>query len=326
MGTVHWERCFGGSSIDIFRALDNTEDGGCILVGESWSSDGDVPSNAGQGDFWMVKLDPDGALQWTKSFGGSQTENPRAIKRTSDGGYIVTGVTNSSDGDITGHQGLDDVWVVKVSAMGELLWQRTYGGSNTDSGNDVITYPDGSHLVVGWTNSSDGDVSSNIGQADGWLLRLNADGSLRWQKTFGGSSSEIFQSSYQTNDDAVVLTGYTFSNDGDVSGNHGGGDFWLVKLEAEAVGVSENEFSPVLTIYPNPTSASLIVDLKLPEAELVGFSWYDATGRLLHAEYATRYTAGSQQISLHTDGMLAGPLLLQIRIGEHHIMKRVVKL
>jgi hypothetical protein len=325
-GTYLWERCYGGSGFDAFYAMHLTNDGGCILAGETSSTNGDVTLNNGVEDYWVVKVDAQGNLEWQKSLGGSSQDKAYGVRQTASGEFLVTGYTSSSNGDVTGHQGFEDIWIVKLDASSNIIWQRSLGGTQSDYAYSAIVHGDESITLVGSTYSIDGDITQNSGAMDSWLLRLNADGSLRWQKTLGGTEAEASRSGFRSTDGGLVLTGYTNSNDGDVSGNHGGGDFWLVKLEAEPVGISENAFSPVLTIYPNPTSTSLVVDLMLPQTELVGFSWYDATGRLLHTENATRYTAGSQQISLTTDGLPTGPLLLQITMGEQQSMQRVVKL
>jgi hypothetical protein len=325
-GTYLWERCYGGSGFDAFYAMHLTNDGGCILAGETSSTNGDVTLNNGVEDYWVVKVDAQGNLEWQKSLGGSSQDKAYGVRQTASGEFLVTGYTSSSNGDVTGHQGFEDIWIVKLDASSNIIWQRSLGGTQSDYAYSAIVHGDESITLVGSTYSIDGDITQNSGAMDSWLLRLNADGSLRWQKTLGGTEAEASRSGFRSTDGGLVMTGYTNSNDGDVSGNHGGGDYWLVKLEAEPVGISENAFSPVLTIYPNPTSAGLVVDLILPAAELVGFSWYDATGRLLQSENATRYPAGSQQISLPTEGLPTGPLLLQITMGEQQSMQRVVKL
>lgn len=325
-GELLWERCYGGSSGEIFQSLNMTDDGGCIAAGRSSSSDGDVSSNNGLEDIWIVKVNEQGDLDWEKSLGGSNTDWAYAVKQTDDGGYVVVGFTYSSNGDVTGHHGQDDVWVVKLSASGALVWQRALGGSNRDSGRDLITHTDGGITVAGWTQSTDGDVSQLAGASDSWLIRLDAEGELLWEKTFGGTGSELFQTMVRTSEGGSVLCGVTTSNDGDVSGNHGGNDIWLVKLGAEPVGVTEITRDPLLSIFPNPTHGTIAVQLSLAEAAPVGLSWFDASGRMLGVERTTHCAPGKLQVTLDIADLPAGLLFLQIVVGEERHMRPVVKM
>ncbi len=326
MGEMLWERCYGGSSSEIFQALNITDDGGCIAAGRSRSSDGDVSTNNGLEDQWVVKMSEQGDIEWEKSLGGSNTDWAYAVKDTDDGGYVVVGFTRSSNGDVAGHHGQDDVWVVRLSASGSLLWQRALGGTGRDSGRDVLPHADGGLTIAGWTESTDGDVSQLAGESDGWLIRLDADGTLLWEKTFGGTGSELFSSMIRTSDGGFAIGGGSNSNDGDVSGHHGGGDLWLVKLGAEPVGLTEITRGPLLSLFPNPTTGTIGMELSLAEAAPVGFTWFDASGRMLRLESTDHFPSGIQQIILNTEGLPTGPLLLQMQIGEQRLMRRVVKL
>jgi hypothetical protein len=170
-----------------------------------------------------------------KSFGGSGFEYASSIKQTPDGGYIVAGSTQSYDGDVSGNHGGYDCWVLKLSSEGDVEWTKTLGGSKSDNANSVDVTSDGSYVVAGSTESNDGDVSGNHGSTDFWVVKLSSKGIIQWQKCFGGSGSENANSIQQTSDNGYIVSGYSSSDDGDVTGNHGEGDYWVVKLSSEGI-------------------------------------------------------------------------------------------
>lgn len=174
------------------------------------------------------------SIDWKKNFGGTEFESPQKIQPTSDGGYIIAGITFSSDGNITNNKGVCDVWLVKLSANGALQWQRTYGGSNDDGAYSVQQTNDGGFIIAGYTKSNNGDVTGFHGNIDCWIVKTDANGTLQWQKALGGSGSEVANSIKQTADGGFVFVGYTLSEDGDISLKRDSThyqDFWLVKLD-----------------------------------------------------------------------------------------------
>ena len=170
---------------------------------------------------------------WQRCLGGSDFDIAYSIQQTTDGGYIFAGGTNSNNGDVSGYHGGDgDIWVVKLDSAGNKLWQRCLGGSGIELWlSSVEQTSDGGYVVIGTTGSNDGNVSGNKGLWDVWVVKLNSTGSLVWQKCLGGTSVDYGFSIQQTFDGGYVLAGLTASNDGDVSGNHGGIDIWVAKLK-----------------------------------------------------------------------------------------------
>ena len=231
-GTMLWERTLGGSAHDEARSVQQTLDGGFVVAGWSHSSDGDVTANKGDSDFWVAKLDDSSNLIWENSFGGSGQERAYNIQQTMDGGFIIAGSTASNNGDVTGNKGMGDNWLVRLDASGNLLWQRTYGGNQWDEAWSVVETPDGGFVVAGHTWSNNGDVTGNKGAVDWWITRLDASGNLIGQRTLGGTNIEVPFSIRQTSDDGFIIAGYSLSNNGDVSGNKGGEDYWIVKLDS----------------------------------------------------------------------------------------------
>jgi uncharacterized repeat protein (TIGR01451 family) len=231
-GNLQWQKCLGGTGTDFANSIQQTSDGGYVVAGCTQSIDGDVSGNHGGYDSWVVKLDAGGNLQWHKCLGGTGTDYAYSIQQTSDGGYVVAGYTFSTDGDVSGNHGVGDFWVVKLDAGGNLQWQKCLGGTGADNAISIQETSDGGYVVAGNTHSIDGDVSGNHGGYDSWVVKLDAGGNLQWQKCLGGTGNDWTHSIQETSDGGYVVAGSTYSTDGDVSGNHGGGDFWVVKLDA----------------------------------------------------------------------------------------------
>jgi len=267
-GDIQWQKSYGGGTgNDQSRCIRQTSDGGYILTGETDSSDGDISGYHGGNDIWVLKLNNSGIIEWQKALGGSGIEASYSIQQTTDGGFIVGGLMSSNDGDITMHQGLFDFWIVKLTVTGEIQWQKSLGGSDSDWGRSVWQTTDGGYVVAGETSSTDGDVTLNDGGTDCWIVRLNDSGEIQWQKTFGGTKIETCRTVNQTSDGGFVVAGYTQSNDGDVSGFHGGLlDFWIVKLSPTSTPTAAPSSLP-LEIFPNPAYQSISLNKPTLDAE-----------------------------------------------------------
>lgn len=243
-GVIEWSLCLGGLSYDYARQVKQTADGGFIMGGYGYSVDGDLIGNHGNMDFWMVKLDNIQERQWKKTFGGTGTDILSSVTQTTDGGFIAAGHVYSQDGDIagSGFHGpyLNDYWIIKLDTAGVLQWKKALGGSGNDLAQSIQQTTDGGYIVFGYSTSNDGDVSGNNGYVDYWIVKLNSTGTIQWQKSLGGTGQEGYNnipnevdgahSIQQTTDGGFILAGYSKSNDGDVSGNHGNFDYWVVKL------------------------------------------------------------------------------------------------
>lgn len=236
---IEWKKTFGGSSFEDIRSILQTADGGYIIVGETYSNDGDITDgNNGSFDGWMMKLDKNGDIEWSRTLGGEDMDDFSSVQQTADGGYIVAGTTASDQNttDITdGNNGNFDGLVMKFDADGNKLWDKTFGGSSTDGFSSIQQTADGGYIVAGHSLSSNGDITDgNNGSWDGWIVKLDGNGNKQWLKTLGGSSSDEFYSVQQTADGGYIIAGYTGSNQGDISdGNNGYEDGWIVKLDAD---------------------------------------------------------------------------------------------
>lgn len=238
-GKIIWQKTFGGSAYDGAYSIASTKDGGYVFAGYTYSNDGDIVGNHGNSDAWVVKLDKNGNKEWQSTLGGSASDVASSIVETYDGGYIMAGQTASTEGDVSNNHGSTDAWVVKLDRNGNKQWQKTFGGTSSEGAQSILETTEGDYIIAGWTNSNDGDVTGyhvgwgiNLGNIDGWVVKLNKDGNLLWNKAFGGSRSDGINSITQGMDNSYTITGYTRSNyDGDVGANHGNGDAWAVNID-----------------------------------------------------------------------------------------------
>lgn len=231
-GEIEWENSFGGTDIDFAFSVIEDTDGGFVFVGGSFSADGDINSNQGEADAWVLKVDNNGDSVWSLNYGGSADDRLRDIIKTADNGYIATGVSSSNDGDITGQQGGGDLMVTKIDSSGQIEWTRLYGGTQTDDGESIIQTSDGGYAVTGSSQSSDGDLTTNKGILDVWTIKIASNGDLEWQSSYGGSFFDLGRDIAQTTDGGYFVAAWTGSGDGDVSLPLGNQDFWGLKLDA----------------------------------------------------------------------------------------------
>ena len=227
--TIEWQKSLGGTESEAANSIQQTNDGGYIVAGLSYSNNNDVTGNHGDSDYWIVKLDSTGIVMWQKSLGGTKEDIANSIIQTIDGGFIVAGWTDSNDSDITLNRGHNDCWVVKLNSTGIIEWQKTLGGTNSDRATSIQQTSNGGYIVAGWTGSSDGDVTGYLGDEDYWIVKLDSTGVIVWQKSLGGNSIDEANSIIQTNDGGFVVAGWTGSN---VTGHPGSFDCWIVKLDS----------------------------------------------------------------------------------------------
>ncbi len=230
-GTIQWRRCFGGTGWDEAHSIHQTADKGYILAGYTGSSNGDVKGNHGDRDAWVVKLSSKGSVQWKKCLGGTGEDFASSIHQTTDKGYILAGFTSSSNGDVKGYHGNGDAWVVKLSSKGSVQWQRCLGGTDWDFACSIHQTADKGYILAGSTLSNNGDVKGNHGGRDAWVVKLSSKGSIQWQRCLGGTNWDFAYSIHQTADKGYILAGETDSKNGDVKGNHGKQDAWVIKLK-----------------------------------------------------------------------------------------------
>jgi hypothetical protein len=235
-----WDRTYGGSNSEELISLIRTADGGYLLGGSSKSGAGKDKSEAsrGDGDFWVVKLNANGSKAWDKTFGGSGSDWVNDMIMTPDGGYLVGGSSDSgAGGDKTEpSRGDTDYWLIKLDANGSKVWDKTIGGDDTELFGYVTISADGSILLAGDSFSGAGGdkTEASRGGFDFWLVKLNANGSKAWDKTFGGSAWDHLNSFITTEDGGYLLGGIYDSdpNDEKTEESRGNTDYWIIKLNA----------------------------------------------------------------------------------------------
>ncbi|MGB3074225.1 MAG: hypothetical protein WBB36_02835, partial [Chitinophagales bacterium] len=191
--SIEWQKCLGGSGYEIAKSVQQTSDGGFIVAGYTESTDGDISGNHGGSDYWVVKLDSHGVMEWQKCLGGSYYEFAHSVQQTTDKGFIVAGYSSSNDGDVSGNHGDYDYWIVKLDSTGTMEWQKCLGGSKYDAAHSIQQTSDGGFIVAGETGSTIGDVSGNHGSGDYWVVKLDGSGNIEWQKCLGGNDYDVAQ-------------------------------------------------------------------------------------------------------------------------------------
>ncbi len=228
---IEWQKSFGGSDIDQAYCIAQTMDSGFIVAGETSSNDGDISEDFGYSDIWIVKLDSIGAILWQKSLGNSIMESASSIQQTLDEGYIVCGHSSTDDLNGIPRQGSSDLLIIKLNKTGNIIWQKSLGGSNSEWAGGIQQTTDGGYIVGASSKSKDGNVTGNKGNFDYWIVKLNSSGGIEWQNSYGGTASERLNSIQQTSDGGYVAAGSSASNDKDVTGNHRGTDYWIIKID-----------------------------------------------------------------------------------------------
>ncbi|MGB0769587.1 MAG: hypothetical protein ACPGPB_02420 [Flavobacteriaceae bacterium] len=231
MGELQWSRYFGGTFTDTAYDSVQTQDGNFLIMGSSDSDDVDINNNKGTYDFWVVKLNNTGTLLWEKSFGGTEIDEARAITTTADGNFFIAGDSRSNDIDLTTNNGAADVWIIKINSNGDLLWEKTFGGSSFDGVKAIHKTQNNEFLVAGNSRSSDGNLTKNNGQNDAWIFKINAQGNVMWQKTIGGNDVDLLMGITELNNGSIVGVGNSNSSDIDISENKGFSDVLIIKAK-----------------------------------------------------------------------------------------------
>ena len=231
IGNFEWSRYFGGNFTDTPEGILQLEDESYIIAGGSDSNDTDISSNIGSYDFWIIRITANGDLLWERSFGGTEIDEANGLSQTSDGHILVVGDTRSRDVNVTSNKGAADIWAVKLSISGELLWEKNYGGSGFDASRAISKTRDNGFVIAGSSRSSDGDVSENKGQNDLWVIKIDSEGRLVWEQIVGGSNIDFGYGITQLQNGTIVVTGDTTSSDGDIATLKGFSDLLIVTIK-----------------------------------------------------------------------------------------------
>lgn len=246
-GNIVWEKTYGGKNGEILQSARLIKNGNLLLYGSTNSNDGDIKSgNNGTSDAWVFEIDPTGKIVWEKTFGGNDLDIFFTSQQTLDGGYIFGGLSFSNDFDVqSGNKGASDFWIVKTDSIGNIKWEKTFGGTNWERVFSIDQMSSGEYIAAGPVGSNDGDIKSiNHGDRDFWVIKLDLMGNLIWEQTYGGMRSESLNSMLLDENDKILLFGTTNSNDGDVQSNQTEGKFdWLVEISKDGKLLYEQTFT-----------------------------------------------------------------------------------
>jgi len=243
-GNVQWAKTYGGTSHDWAYSVQQTSDGGYIVLGFTYSFGAD------SGDIILIKTDANGNIMWAKTYGGMKEDRAYSFQQTSDGGYIVAGWTKSFGA------GWYDVLLIKTDANGNLSWAKTYGGTDIDWASSVQQTSDGGYIVAG------GTYSFGAGGGDIFLIKTDANGNRSWAKTYGRTGSDFTSSVQQASDGGYIVAGST--------GSFGAGDYDIFLIKTYANGnigscsIVRNASPTVNTVSPTVTTPSPFVSSVSP--------------------------------------------------------------
>ena len=228
-GILQWSRYFGGTFTDTSYALSETQTGNFIIVGSSDSDDIDINNNKGTYDFWVLKISSSGDLIWEKSFGGSEIDEARDITITENGDFLIVGDSRSFDTDVLYNNGAADIWIIKINSDGELIWERTYGGTSFDGVQSIQKTMNNDYIVAGNSRSSDINLENNNGQNDAWFFKIDSQGVLKWQNSVGGSDIDLLMDIAELENGTIIAVGNSNSNDLDIAENKGFSDLLIIE-------------------------------------------------------------------------------------------------
>jgi predicted secreted protein len=231
-GEMEWNKTFGGNGTDFGYCVIQANDGGFAMVGYTNSF------SVGGNDGWFVKTDSAGTMQWNKTFGGTAGEQLFTVAQTTDGGYVITGLTSSFGA------GGFDAWLIKTDSTGTTQWSKTYGGNGTEYGLHLSQTIEGGYIISGRT------TSFGAGGIDAWLIKTDATGNMLWNKTYGGTKDDIAWSMIQTNDGGYIIAAGT---DSFGFGTTGVQDLLLIKVASEFGLAQIDSTANSITLYRGAT-------------------------------------------------------------------------
>ncbi len=249
-GNLLWTNTYGFSSHDHAHKIIPTKDGGFFVAGYSDYAGIDAAGQTGNhgeghqmrgaaatlhgvGEFVGIKIDANGNFMWYRYFGGTKNDRVNDIVECNDAGLIMIGYTESNDFDVPTSKGSYDYWAIKLHADGEFHWKKNYGGSGIDQAFAIAKTDHNSYLIGGRSNSSDGDVTNAKGNFDAWIINIDDEGKMIWEKSFGGTDFDVASSIKKTSDGKFVVVGNTRGSMGN-DANKGENDFWIFKIDDNA--------------------------------------------------------------------------------------------
>lgn len=332
-GTVQWQKTYGGEYADVLRSMEQTVDGGYILGGYSNSPrSGDKSEEKnGIGDYWILKINNAGEIEWQKTYGGNGDNQLYVIHQTRDGGYIAGGNSNSTTsltymgGNVSNGT---DYWLLKMDEKGEIKWNKTYDFGKVDILTSIVENEDHTFLIGGYAQSeSDQGAKGGLqllkvsGDKDGIndyiALKISDTGEEVWKKTVGSKGEDILRKLIETRDGGYLLAGTSNSKSSkDKNSNIGGNDFWVVKLKDKQ---KPEEVKVNIEAIPNPTTAftNIIIGYDFEQGTA---SIYDLLGRQIQ-----HFDINSRTVPIDLSSYPEGIYVVNIKTNVHTDGVKVIK-
>jgi sarcosine oxidase delta subunit len=322
-GQIEWQKTIGGQYHDELRSIIQTADGGYMLAGSSNSTaTGDkTEKRYGESDYWVIKTDKFGTIEWQKVYGGEGDEQLKTILQTSDGNYILAG---NSASETTGNKNASnkngiDFWLLKIDSSGEILWQETYDVGKTDLLASLVENEDGSLLIGGHAMSETAtDKKKDKEDINDYVaIKINEKGEEQWRKTVGSNGQDVLRKAVRVRDGGYLLAGTSKgSNSRDRNSSQGRNDFWVVKLKNEKK--KKEEKSPI-EAFPNPTAqfTNIIVGYEFEKGTATVF---DLSGRQLQ-----HFDIQNRTVPVDLGGLPIGIYLVEIRTNVQNDAIKVAK-
>jgi hypothetical protein len=240
LGEIDFLKTYGGSGEDETVSIVQANDGGFVVLGTTRSTDGDIIDKTGtDSDYWVLKLNSEGDKQWSKTYGGDEDDRATQINKTSDGGYIISGYSRSSNGDVIGNNGFHDFWIVKLNSTGDITWNQNFGFEGSDQAFDVFETSDGGYFASGFLDVTASGGQGNDGRGsvhgvgDFWGIKMDLNGDMIWLLFFGAKMNDRSYDALETADGGFLMVGASESNDFDITDDKGSYDYWAVKMNSD---------------------------------------------------------------------------------------------
>ena len=334
-GNKQWDKRYGGFLMDQLNDMVLLNDGRCLLAGTSESpiSGNKTQDTRGGWDYWIVMIDSAGNKLWDKSYGGNGGEVLNSIKRTLDGGFILSGSSGSNiSWDKTqASWGLTDFWLLKIDSVGNKIWDKDFGGLDDERFFCTIEQTTDSGYILSGSSYSDigGDkTQNNLGISQGWIIKTDSLGNKEWDKTVLTTGNDWYAYTFQSFDACYVTAMYTQAGiGGDKSqANYGSADFWIVKFCDSVLATNSGYIDPLnsdFSISPNPTQGKVNGKLNhnIGKFGLREIEVFNTLGKLLIAAR----NINSDEIELDLTRLPSGIYFLQVTTESSIFRKKVIK-
>ncbi len=305
IGDTLWTKMYGGNSFEFGTTIRQTTDEGFIIAGYTYSTlFGDL-------DVYLIRTNSNGDTLWTRTYGGIGDDAGKSVHQTTDGGFIITGITDSFTDTI------GDVYLIRTDSRGDTLWTETYGGNDFGIGSSVQQMSDGGFIIGGTT------FSFNAGNYDVYLIRTNKGGDTLWTKTFGGTGDDGAESVQITEDGGFIITGETGSF-GDTLG-----DVYLIRMDKETVGIKEdnpNGFHKLNNFIVSGDNKNNLISIhySIQYPSSVKLSMYNISGQLVKTLLEEHKSRGEYSEQFKTDNISSGVYYFSLEAEESRYTRKSV--